>query len=135
MDLGLLRQYSHKFRLRLDECGAPIFKHRRGIVYEYNAKTFGVYIKTARPARVIETIKANWNIEVAQWGQQELVILFAPKLVKTGIKFLRTIGAFKKREYDAETMERKRETGKRLAKQFPPSNRVRLSHNPLRAAR
>jgi len=108
--LGLLEQYRDRFRLRADECQDPYFRcgsgfSWSGIVYEYNALTFGVWIQeTARPNATFRAIQAKWPAaRLEQVGEGEFTFLFEPLSAKQGAKFLRSIGTHKVKEYDPET--------------------------------
>jgi len=118
----MIEQYADKFRLWRDECGDPFFKCAKGIVYDLSEVAFGIWLKSRKPMMTFNAMQAKWPaLVLSQLGENEFTAKFEPSQAGEGLRFLRSIGTHKAREYSDEELQRLSERGKRLA----ASNRER----------
>ena len=109
----MLEQIKDQFRVRRDEQGDPRLECRNGFVYDHGAKSLGVWINSRRPLRSFEAIRTLWpTVRLVQMGDAELTMVFEPADMPEAVRFLRSIGAHRRRKLSQEHKEKLAESNK-----------------------
>jgi hypothetical protein len=121
----MIEDFKDQFRVFYDAQREPYLKcAKEGIVYDYNAETFGVWVQTGRPSRVIMEIQAKFPaVRAAQVGEGECTYLFKPASPAEAVNFLKAIGAHKVKSYSPETLEKLKAGGRLAAEKYRPWER------------
>lgn len=119
--MGIIQDYGDKFRATMNDGSELIIKCKSGgHVYAYSDTAFGVWLNTGRPKATFDAMRKNFPALIQeQVGQGEMVCTFTPRDKKEGIRFLRSVKAHKRREYDPAVLERLKESGQNLQRLHP----------------
>lgn len=99
----MLERFAQKFRLLRDDNRDLIIKCRNGFVYEHGPASFGVWINSKKPNKTIKTMQAESpGLEKSQVGDGECTVIYRFTTDAQAVKFLRAVGAHKKRKMTDE---------------------------------
>ncbi len=115
----MIEQFGEKFRITQNENHEPIIACRPGWhIYEMGEDSLGLWIESSRPNVSIKAIQAKgFPIEPCQVGDDEATARYRLRGFKDDCKFLRAVGAHKRRYLSDENRAAAVE---RLAKYAPP---------------